>query len=219
MTPRILVCLLLLISGTSSIYSQNDPCDAFFQGANHRFAGRWDEAIVQLTKAIDLKCPEIGRAYHLRGEARWGKKDYAGAWADATAAIPLLDEPALGHRLRGQLASAQADHKTALTEFTKAIELDPEDGDGYLLRGKTQEDLKNMDAAIADYTQVIALFADRIADGYIYRAKAYNKKGDKVKAFADFNKAVAMAPDEALTNTHAAMPIIRIGITARRSLT
>lgn len=175
MTTRISVCLLFLLVGASA-YSQNQPCDAFYHGADHRLAGRWDEAIVELTKAIDLKC-ELGRAYLLRGEARWGKKDYDGAWADATKAIPLLDEPALGHRLRGQLAFAKADFKTALTEFTKAIELDPEVLVVYIYRAETREKLGDADGAIADYARVIALGGESdVPEKHLARAKAYSPK-------------------------------------------
>jgi tetratricopeptide (TPR) repeat protein len=209
MNLRILVCLIFLTSGTISSYAQNAPCDAFYHGANHRFAGRWDDAIAELTKAIDLKCPELGRAYHLRAEARWGKKDYAGAWADATKAIPLLDEPALGHRLRGQLAFARSDLKTALAEFTKAIELDSEAALTYILRAETREELGDEQGVVADYARALQL-GSVVPENYLARAKAhlanaavsahYTKglelfhEGKTAEAIAAFTKAITADP-------------------------
>jgi tetratricopeptide (TPR) repeat protein len=210
MNLRILVCLILLTTGTISSYAQNASCDAFYHGANHRFAGRWDDAIAELTKAIDLKCPDLGRAYHLRAEARWGKKDYAGAWADATKAIPLLDEPALGHRLRGQLAFARSDLKTALMEFTKAIELDPDGSGTYILRAETHQELQNEEGAVADYAKVLQLGGDGVPADYLARAKAHLAKaavsahytkglelfheGKAAEAIAAFTRAITADP-------------------------
>ncbi len=198
MLLRIAVCSMFVIAASTTAYSQNDPCDAFYHGANHRFAGRWDEAIAELTKAIDLKCPELGQAYYLRGEARWGKKDYDGAWADATKAIPLLEEPGSGHRLRGRVAFAKGDYKAALPEFSKAIELDPSDGSAVMRRAETREKLGDLDGAIADYTRLIEIDGKDAAESHIARAHIYLAKGDKIKAFADFDKAIAMVPNDPL---------------------
>ncbi len=210
MNLRIFVYIILLTTGAIFVNAQGDKCDAFYVGANHRFAGRWDEAITELTKAIDLKC-ELGRAYFLRGEARWGQKDYNGAWADATKAIPLMEEPAAGHQLRGQLAFAKADYKTALAEFTRSIELNCSYLNAHIFRAETYEQLGNTEGAIADYARVIALGRENaVPETYLARAKAFTPKsgvsthytraqelyqeGKNAEAIASMTKAIAADP-------------------------
>lgn len=210
MKLRIFVCLLFVVACTVSSPAQKDACDAFYRGANHRFAGQWDAAINELTKAIEAKCPDLGNAYKLRGEARWGKKDYEGAWADATKAIPLLTEPAAGHRLRGQLAYAQSDLKTALTEFSRSIQLDPKAPATYVYRAETREQLGDEAGAVADYAKVLQLGSEGVPENYLARVKAHLAKipvspdhtkglelfnaGENVKAIAAFTRAIAAEP-------------------------
>ncbi len=194
MPLRIVVCFLFLITAPNAAYSQTDPCDAFDRGSKYRYDGILDKALTEFTKAIDLKCPNLGQAYFFRGEIRWGQKDYDGAWADVTTAIPILEKPGPAYLLRGHIAYSKKDYKAALTEYSKAIEIDPADRFAVNARLAVRKELGDLDGLIADYTRLIEIAGKDDVESHIARANVYLAKGDKTKAFADFDTAVKIAP-------------------------
>ncbi|MBV8611171.1 MAG: tetratricopeptide repeat protein, partial [Singulisphaera sp.] len=89
--------------------------------------------------------------YRLRGLARVGRDDFAGAVEDYTQALALHpDDPAEVHRDRGWSHLFAHAFELALRDFEAALRLDPEDPDGLAGRAAARVRLGLVREAVAD---------------------------------------------------------------------
>jgi len=91
-----------------------------------------------------------GAIYELRGLARIGSKDHAGAIEDFTQAIAISPRRALLFVRRAGLYLVSDAPKLALHDFDEAIRLDPSDGDAFGGRGAARVRLGQHREAVAD---------------------------------------------------------------------
>ena len=87
--------------------------------------GRYDEAIAQFDKAIELD-PEYADAYYYRGLAYYYKRDFDKAIADSSKVIELDPEDIRAYCNRGLAYYYKPDFDRAITDFSNAVALDPE---------------------------------------------------------------------------------------------
>jgi tetratricopeptide (TPR) repeat protein len=199
-----LAALLILVN--------NAFCDLVRDGNDAMDQGKWDAAIADFTKAIELN-PDDAGIYNNRGFAKQSKNDLAGALADYNQAIELKPDSAVAYANRGRIEQIGFDFKDAIADYKRAIKLDPGNVDlknnlgfakeeskelkpvVYYLRGqlkqKTDGDFKG---AIADYTKAIELKPD-YAEAYFSRGYARKSQGDLGGAMGDYTKAIELKPD------------------------
>jgi RNA polymerase sigma factor (sigma-70 family) len=138
-------------------------------------AKRYDEAIAELTKAVDLD-PTFEGAYFTR----------SGIYA-------------------GRPEMEKRDYKAAVGDLTTILVLNPTDYAARFNRALNYEFLGEYDKVIADYTQIIAGPTDfsrygsgkdaAVASTHFYRGRAYHwYKKDPDKAIADFTEALRLNP-------------------------
>jgi tetratricopeptide (TPR) repeat protein len=153
----------------------------------------WDGAIVDYTKAIELR-PDHFAAYESRGFAKESKGDTDGALADFSKAIELNPHDAYAYESRGDMKHDKGDLDGALADYTKAIELKPDDAFVYGSRGYVKGYKGDVDGALADYNKAIELKPD---DAYVYNCRGWEKyeKGDVDGALTDYNQAIALDPE------------------------
>ncbi|HVV04309.1 MAG TPA: tetratricopeptide repeat protein [Puia sp.] len=128
----------------------------FFRGIAWMQLQRNDEAIDDLTKAIDLR-PDFFRAWQNRGLAWSGKRKYDKAIRDLHHAIGLRPNHPSTYRQLGNALLQVKDYDQAVEVFNKAIELEPEAYDHYHNRGSAWRKKGEYQKAIADYNRAIAL--------------------------------------------------------------
>ncbi|HXL99265.1 MAG TPA: tetratricopeptide repeat protein [Rhizomicrobium sp.] len=154
--------------------------------------GNWDEAIRRMNLALaapDLLASFRVPAYIDRGDAYLGKKDWAAATADYSAALALDPDDLEALLRRAATYGRQKKYDAAIADYTSVIRLLPGDAVGYAARGFLYEEEDNLDPAIADFTAIIGL-APQSDFGYSLRGNALRRKGDYEKAIADQDKAV-----------------------------
>ena len=155
-----------------------DAC--YNRGAAYSTIGKYDRAIEDLTKAIELRPNDPG-AYHNRGATYNEKKTYELAIKDFNKAINLRPDDASHYLLRGVAHIEKHDYELAASDFSKAIELNPSDAGAYNGRGTSHYRNTDFHSAIADFRQAIQLNPDL--------AQAYSNRGEARLHLRDWEKA------------------------------
>jgi tetratricopeptide (TPR) repeat protein len=162
--------------------------------ALHR-KGKWDKAIVDYNKALELN-PQYTDAYYNRGICYYKKDEYDKAIADYKKVLELDPQYANAYYGLALTYEAKGEHDKAIADYNKVLELNPQDADGYCTRGIAYGAKGEYDKAIADYNKALEL-NPQYAYAYKHRGNAYRNKGEYDKAIADYYKAVWWEPQDA----------------------
>lgn len=177
--------------------------DYYESGKTKLLAGQPDDAIADLTTAIDAGNPTVDM-YILRGEAFMQTGNYAGALDDFNAALELNPTSSVAYYDRALLNTRLENYDAALADINNALAAratTDEDilqlRDLYAKRGQLNLWLKNWEGAIADYTNSLAR-PDGIVNPTVYaeRAEAYTALGDYASAVADYSAAVRVISEQ-----------------------
>ena len=125
---RPLLAFLIFLTVTTSAQAQPAPtagvAAAYTRGVEAEHAGRHDQAIADLTKAIAAK-PDFAEAYESRAVAEDQKGLYDRAIADYTGAIKLGLATAETYFNRGAAYEHRRLYQKALADYRAAAALDP----------------------------------------------------------------------------------------------
>jgi tetratricopeptide (TPR) repeat protein len=166
------------------------------RGANHRTNGRYEEALADFDRAIELD-PEDDWAIISRGQTHRTMGRYAEALADFDRAIELEPESGWAIISRGETYEAMGRYAEALADFDRAIELEPESGWAIANRGETYEAMGRYAEALADFDRAIEL--DPEDDwAIINRGQTYQAMGRYAEALADFDLTTGLDPEDGL---------------------
>jgi tetratricopeptide (TPR) repeat protein len=168
------------------------PSDYYTRGCAEQVKGDLDDAIADMTKAIELK-PDFVVAYVGRGLVKGHKGDFDGAIADFTKTIELKPDAILAYVNRSVAKRMKGDLDGAIADYSKVIELKPDDVSAYDNRGKLKLDMGNLNDAIVDFNEAIKL-KPAFDSAYGDRAVAKTVKGDLEGAMADYNTAIKINP-------------------------
>ena len=174
-------------------YPIPDAEEYILRGAESDQRGQYSEAIVNFTKAIELK-PDYAEAYYARGHVYGKQGEYDQAIANLTKAIELKPDYAQFYYFRGLTYSGQGEHDQAIQDFTKAIELNPKLAEAYCFRGFVYEGQDEHDLAIQDSTKAIELESD-YAKAYAIRGLAWLHLKKWQEAKSDLTTAKDMGLD------------------------
>src|SRR5262245_45776300 len=87
--------------------------------------GKYNEAIAQYTKAIELR-PNFAEAYNNRGYAAYSKYDGSDPLADLNRAIELRPKFPHAYNTRGCVYMASGQTDLAIADFSEAVALQPD---------------------------------------------------------------------------------------------
>ena len=158
--------------------------DAYYnRGAAYSTVGKYDRAIEDLTKAIELRPNDPG-AYHNRGATYNDKKKYELAIKDFNEAINLRPDDASLYNARGVAHIGKHEYEFAISDFSNAIKLNPSDAGAYNGRGTSHYRNADFDSAIADFSQAIQQ-NPALAQAYCNRGEAWLHLREWEKAKSD----------------------------------
>lgn len=164
--------------------------DYYSAGRTLAFAGKYDEAVSEYGKAIEIS-PENVIVYVSRGEAYISLKRYSEAINDFSKAIELSPDNEMAYRGRGNAYENSGDAKQALSDYDKCISLNPHDKFAYFGRGVANAFLGLSGKAMEDFTKAIEIDSS-FAVAYQGRALAYSSYGDMTNAIKEFTKAAQL---------------------------
>lgn len=177
--------------------------DYYESGKTKLIAGNIDEALADLTAAIDAGAASVD-AYILRGEAYMQMGDYRNALADFNAALAKDPANAVAYYDRSLLNARVEDYAAALADINNALAANTTNPTTvlqmrnlYAKRGQLNLWLKNWQGAIADFTNSLTHTEGSIsADVYADRAEAYTALGEFAKAVEDYSSAIRIVSEQ-----------------------
>lgn len=168
--------------------------DFYIKGSAKYFKKDFEEAIEDLTKAVELD-PFHYRAWQFRASCKSALGDIIGAVRDYTEAIKAEPNEAGSYQMRGEEKYYIGDYRGALQDFNRAIEIHPTPG-AYTDRAKAKFKLKDYAGCLKDCDLAIQGYPTS-ADAHYYRGFAKWQLGDKEGACLDWSVAGENGEDHA----------------------
>ena len=135
-----------------------------YRGAELLKAGRDDEAIADLDRAIGLEPRRLPTAYSDRGIAYRKKGAYEKAIADYSEAIRLWPHWHDWYLNRGLAYAANGQYEEAIADYGRALYYKPDLPTAFLARGDVHFQAGRKAEALADYRRAIGKRADILED-------------------------------------------------------
>ncbi|MDP9114462.1 MAG: tetratricopeptide repeat protein [Acidobacteriota bacterium] len=188
-----LIALLIAAIIYKRVTDPRDARDAFDAGMRLMKSTRYDQAILNFNRAVEL-APDYTEAYRMRGRAYVQQSDDLRAIRDFSRVAELQPRDAGILIERGFVHLDQKDYTAAVVDADRALALDPKLARAYNLRASARRATGDLRRALEDFTQAVALEPN--LDNYFQRASTYQKLGEHKSAVADFDKALAEDPQE-----------------------
>ena len=195
------------LTGRDDLFSKHSR-----RGNQRLFARKYDEAIEEYNKAVELK-PDYAPIYSIRGYAYRIKGDFEAAIKDYNKLIELRPDNADAYCDRGITYSRKGEFARAIQDFNEAIQLKPNLADTYNGRGLMYHQMNEVDLALQDFNKAIELRPD-FAKAYNNRALVYQDKGDADKTLEDTSKAIEFQPNLSYAYNNRGNAYVRKGITS-----
>ena len=158
--------------------------------------GKFEEAIQNYDKAIELDSNVNSIYYYNRGNAYFSLGKFENAIQDYNKAIDLNPNDDLSYNNRGNAYFSLGKFEDAIQDYNKAIDLNPNDASYYNNRGTTFANLEKYEDAIQDYNKTIDLNPNDNS-AYFNRGTAFSYLNEYEKAIQDYNKAIDLNPNDA----------------------
>ena len=177
--------------------------DYYEKGKEKLLAGNIDEAIADLTTAIDAGAASV-ETYILRGEAQMQAGNYRDAMNDFNTALYKDPANAVAYYDRALLNTRLEDYGAALNDINNVLAANTQKPsqmlqmrDLYAKRGQLNLWLKNWEGAIADYTNSLARPEGTVNPTvYAERAEAYTAIGNYADAINDYASAIRVISEQ-----------------------
>ncbi len=162
------------------------------RGESHRWAGRYQEALADFNRAIELD-PRRDSAITIRSLTYQAMGRWEETLADFSRAIELDPSSAWAWVSRGQAYRLMERYEEALADYSRAIELAPTHASAIASRGLTYHAMERYDEALTDLSRAIEL--DPNQDwAWAWRGHAYRLMERYDEALTDFSRAIELAP-------------------------
>lgn len=150
------------VAGSKGLAKKKDPL-ARNEAVRHFNEGKalvnekkWDKAIVEFNKAIELNA-KLASAYFMRGNIYNEKEQHEKAIADFSRYIELKPKDAMAYYNRGNSYLALGQYDEADSDFTQTVTLNPQIAHAYDNRGLVYFEQGQLDKAIADFKQALKI--------------------------------------------------------------
>ncbi len=160
------------------------------RGSAYNLLGKYDEAIADLDKAIQLS-KESAVSYFNRGTAYEHLGQYEKAIEDYTEALRIQPDFAIGYVDRGALFCRMGEYDMAYNDLTRALKLNPNLAETYYNLGVLFFQLKNYGLAVEQYEHALKL-DPYLTGAYVSRADIYFINGDYTRAIEYYTKALVV---------------------------
>jgi tetratricopeptide (TPR) repeat protein len=180
--------------------SEEDPGQVVITGASGTTIYSSLRQMLAVGVDVGVKPPNVVATaptaddFYIKGNEKYGQKDYKGARADFTEAIRLNPNSDKAYYSRGIACYKLGDKQGAIADFNSAIKINPNNDNAYIGRGNVRSDLGDKLGAIADFNSAIKINPN-LVEAYNNRGVTRSSLGDKQGAIADYNSAIKINPN------------------------
>jgi tetratricopeptide (TPR) repeat protein len=182
----------LIFLSVTYYYCQGENFEKTLEnGKTQLKAGKFDEAMVSFTKAIETSTSDdknLHIAYTFRGNTRLKLKNFKGAIEDCSKALSLNNKYVEAFIYRGEAYCQAKDWQPAIDDLTKAIALGTTNPMAYYYRGFAQYYKGDYALAIPDFSEALKFNPNMAGEILNARGKAYDKIGNTDNACDDFKQ-------------------------------
>jgi len=208
--------LLIVVLLALPVQSEAQTADEHNRvGFEEYFRGEYTSALVNLTKAIELK-PNFIDAYYHRGLVYMGLKDYPKSIQDFSTLIQLRPS-ALWYYFRAQASTYMMDWNNAIADYTEAIRIHRGDIPPYkahIGRADARFQTEDWQGALEDYSAAIRLY-DTEPSAYLGYGRTLSQIGNHLGAQSSYREATNFIPENASQFYAQGMSYIYLGDTTR----
>jgi tetratricopeptide (TPR) repeat protein len=195
-----IVVLIIAVFCFGNTYCQTAE-EYFKNGYEKSELNDFKGAIIDYTKAIELKLGNDAECYYKRGLLKYKLQDFRGASLDMQKAwVGNYDQKLSDSQICLNIGSAMSKYKDFSNAFDfidKSIEYNPRNIEAYLLRAFIKRDLKDYKGEIQDYNVVLGLdIKNEVA--FFSRGDAKAHLGYYLEAIEDFNKVILLDPKSSI---------------------
>jgi tetratricopeptide (TPR) repeat protein len=180
----------------------NAPMIQYILGVVNAVAGRKEEAVTGLTKALRIK-PDYADAHNSLGNVLSELGKHEQAIASYTKALQIKPDYADAHNNLGNVLGVLGKPEQAIASYTRALQLMPDYADAYYNLANALSDLGRHKEAIPSYSRALQLMPD-FAEAHNNLANAFSELGDYEQAVASYTKALQIRPDHAKAHNNLA---------------
>lgn len=188
---------LIVVLAAGFVYKRvTDPHnarEAFDAGLGLLKATRYDQAILNFNRAVDLQ-PDFAEAYRMRARAYVAQSNPDLAIRDFSKVAELQPRDPLALTERGFAHLDKKEYADAVADAGRAIAIDPKLARAYNLRASARRAAGDPRKAVEDFTKAVELEPN--LDNYFQRAATYQQLGEHQLAIADFGKAIEEDPQQ-----------------------
>jgi len=148
--------------------------------------GKYDQAIVEFTKAIDI-WPQMSQAYLERALAHHQLNQDDDALADLDRALALDSSQARAYAIRAGIFLKRGQTDQAIQEYGRSIQASP-NAEAYFELGEIFEAAGQHQKAVESYSSAISYIPTA---PYVYRARAFAKQNLGDEAGAEDDRKIA----------------------------
>ena len=157
--------------------------------------GKFEDAIQNYDKAIELDSNVNSACYYNRGTAYFSLGKFEDAIQDYNKAIDLNPNDDLSYNNKGNAYFSLGKFEDAIQDYNKAIDLNPNNASYYYNRGTTFANLEKFEDAIQDYNKAIDLNPND-ESVYYNRGVAFIYLNEYEKAIENLSKAIDLNPNK-----------------------
>ncbi|MFJ5675656.1 tetratricopeptide repeat protein [Streptomyces sp. NPDC093097] len=191
--PDPAIAALTYLLSHHALGPQNRALAHALRGRQHRNAERYEQALADYDRAIELGL-EGDLAHYGRGLVHRKAHRYQEALADFTRVVEAdptdtmnLGQRALTHYFLGQ-------YEEAIGDYDRALALDPDETWLLTSRGMARHAMGRYEAALADFDRALALSPD-YDWALTLRGRTHHAEGRYDEALTDFDRTLALSPD------------------------
>ena len=158
-------------------------------GGYLQLTGNWDEAIKEISLAIQLQPDGAARDYTARAMYRLGHEKFSEAVADATAALELDPHQLNARMFRGVALFELKQWQKAVADFDVLLRVAPAYADYWTYRGEAKLAMGDVKGAARDFSEALKL-SPHLANATYKRGICRLEMDDLEGAAADFRDAL-----------------------------
>jgi tetratricopeptide (TPR) repeat protein len=148
---------------TARTPTEEEAYKLYESGAGKLFGKKYDEAIVDFTRSIELN-PKDSNVFAFRGDAFFKKADYDKALADYKKVVAMMPETDREFHIAlfrtAETYLAKGDYTSALVDVNQAVRRSPGDSYAHLLRGRILLSAGKTELAKTDFKKALEIRPD-----------------------------------------------------------